>query len=364
MRSITVCISVHVALIGLLSPDRPAGACTTFATEVGNELIVGKSYDWHTGDGLLVVNQRQRGKQALVDPQTGLQPARWVSRHGSVTFNQYGRELPLGGMNERGLVIEIMWLEAARYGKPVAGRPTVNELQWIQLLLDTTATVPEAIAAARELQVAKVYGAVHYLACDRSGACATFEHLDGRLRIHQGKRLPVRALTNDTYASSVAYLRRHVGFGGKKPVAAGSASLDRFVRVAALARRGPPSGRQPAQFGFDLLRKVQNGTFTQWQIVYRPRRGLVDFRQRGEARALTIDLGQLSFACDRAVRIMDLKGTVLGARGRWTSYAARHNLELLRINLAALKAPFPPEAIRQLAAYPDQATRCVKQAAR
>ena len=35
-------------------------------------------------------------------------PASWVSKYGSVTFNQYGRELPTGGMNEAGLVVETI----------------------------------------------------------------------------------------------------------------------------------------------------------------------------------------------------------------------------------------------------------------
>ena len=39
----------------------------------------------------------------------------WTSKFGNVTFNQYGKEFPTGGMNENGLVIELMWLNEARY---------------------------------------------------------------------------------------------------------------------------------------------------------------------------------------------------------------------------------------------------------
>ena len=46
-------------------------------------------------------------------------------------------------MNERGLVVEIMWLNSARFGALAATRPTLNELQLIQHLLDTAATVGE-----------------------------------------------------------------------------------------------------------------------------------------------------------------------------------------------------------------------------
>ena len=46
------------------------------------------------------------------------QPARWTSKFGSVTFNQYGKDNPMGGVNERGLVIEVMELQWRQEGLP------------------------------------------------------------------------------------------------------------------------------------------------------------------------------------------------------------------------------------------------------
>src|SRR5689334_7033535 len=97
--------------------------CTTFLLERGNERVVGKSYDWHMGQGFVVVNQKGIAKQAL-PMKKGDQPARWISKFSSVTFNQYGREMPNGGMNENGLVVEVMWLDSSVYPEPDA-RPTV-----------------------------------------------------------------------------------------------------------------------------------------------------------------------------------------------------------------------------------------------
>ena len=42
----------------------------------------------------------------------------WVSKYGSITFNQYGKEFPTGGMNETGLVVELMWAAGSQYPKP------------------------------------------------------------------------------------------------------------------------------------------------------------------------------------------------------------------------------------------------------
>jgi penicillin V acylase-like amidase (Ntn superfamily) len=69
----------------------PAEACTTFCLRDGGRILFGKNYDWNVGDGLLVVNQRGMARKADLP---GDQPASWVSRHGSVTFNQYGAISP------------------------------------------------------------------------------------------------------------------------------------------------------------------------------------------------------------------------------------------------------------------------------
>ena len=46
---------------------------------------------------------------------SGCQLAQWQSKYASVTFNQYGVELPTGGINEKGLVVEIMGLKSEAF---------------------------------------------------------------------------------------------------------------------------------------------------------------------------------------------------------------------------------------------------------
>ena len=112
-----------LAALGIaLGMTVPADACTTFCLRDDGRILFGKNYDWNVGDGLLVVNQRGIARQADMPDD---RPASWVSRYGSVTFNQYGRDFPSGGMNEAGLVIELMWLEGSRYPAPDQ-RPAVD----------------------------------------------------------------------------------------------------------------------------------------------------------------------------------------------------------------------------------------------
>src|SRR5690349_18507396 len=88
-------------------------ACTTFCLRSTGRVFFGRNYDWNIGDGLIFVNKRGLAKTASGSESPN--PARWISRYGSVTFNQYGRENPTGGMNEPGLVVEELWLDETEY---------------------------------------------------------------------------------------------------------------------------------------------------------------------------------------------------------------------------------------------------------
>jgi choloylglycine hydrolase len=312
--------------------------------------VVAKSYDWDSGLGMVVANKRGVAKQALVlGPD---RPARWTSRYASLTFNQYGRELPNGGMNEAGLVVEIMWLASSRYPDRDA-RPTLNELQWIQHALDRYASVAELAAAAPTVRVAPVYAAVHYLACDAAGACAAFEYLDGRLVITANEALRAPALTNTPYAAAATTLARYAGFGGSAAPPPGTSSLARFVRAADAARRGP--GRtDPVTAAFAVLDDVAQGDYSKWQIVYEPRAQRVHFRSLGHRAVKTVRLDHFAPGCEAPVKLLDL-GTDAGgdASARFADYTPAANRALVTASLAKLGGGVPAVLGELLARYPD-----------
>lgn len=359
--SLAKIFALAVALAQLCVPA--AGlACTSFMLRQGEQVVVGKSYDWNSGDGVLLINKRGVAKRALLLPGTPGEPARWTSKYGSVTFNQYGQGMPLGGINEQGLVVEIMWLTKTRHA-PRKGRATVNELQWIQYLLDTAGTLKQALARARAVQIAKIHGAVHYLVCDRQGACATFEVLGGKLVVHSGARLPVPVLANNTYQRSVRYLRQHAGFGGARRVPTTLSSLDRFVRAASLVRSSARARAvlTPVARAFRVLDSVYTKDWTRWQIVYQPRQGKVHFRDAGNKSAATyvLDARAQDYRCGSAVRMVDLRGTISGKRlGPPVAFTYAHNLKLLRLNFGKLDNPLPDPVLRLVAAYPRLMTSC------
>src|SRR6476661_413269 len=190
-----------LALLALTWTAPGADACTTFCLRKGPTAVFGKNYDFYFDDGLVLVNKRGVAKAA--SPLSDGTPARWTARYGSLTFNQFGTEFPSGGMNEAGLAVELMWLDATRYSS-LYRRPALGALEWIQYQLDNYGTIAEVIRNAGNLRVTS-QGKIHFLTCDKGGSCATVEFLDGRPVIHAGASLPAPALTNDTYEESLRF---------------------------------------------------------------------------------------------------------------------------------------------------------------
>ncbi len=124
-------LTIFLALYFLFPPV--LSACTTFCLNTGKRIVFGRNYDWSIGDGLVVINKRNTEKSISAIGNRVI--LRWVSKYGSISFNQYGVDSPMDGLNEAGLVVAQMWLDGTGY--PVAdSRPGVGALTWIQYQLN------------------------------------------------------------------------------------------------------------------------------------------------------------------------------------------------------------------------------------
>jgi penicillin V acylase-like amidase (Ntn superfamily) len=289
----------HFLLASLVSAtlvSHTALGCTTFCLKNKKEILFGKNYDWMIGDGMIFVNKRGVSKVSSEDEN----PAKWVSKYGSVTFNQYGWESPSGGMNEEGLVIELMWLDETQYPLPDE-RPTIDVLEWIQFNLDTAATTDDVIRNSQTVRISSPVK-LHYLVNDRDGNAATIEFLDGKLVAHAGDKLPYSSLANDTYAKSVEYSKR-------ASASTGEGSLDRFTRAAAKSREFEnlaKSDKAAVDYAFDILADVAQKNSTQWSIVYDQKRERIYFRTKKREELRSIDTTSLDFSCGTPVKVLDI----------------------------------------------------------
>ncbi len=319
---------MRAVLVFLILNANIANACTTFCTRG----LFGRNYDWSTGAGMLMVNKRNMAKRAF-----GPTPAQWISRFGSVTFNQYGRDNATGGMNERGLVVEVMWLDGTRY--PAAdARPSLGSLEWVQYQLDTSATVSEVIENAKNVRIADDRAPLHYLIADPRGDVATIEFLGGKLVVHRGESLPVPVLANDPYAESLSSRRN-------SPSA-------RFTRAA-----NGLSSAATVDGAFRLLDEVALGS-TQWSIVYDLKNRAIAYRTATNRERRSVSLAKLDFTCATPLRVLDIDEGRGDVTSRFRGYTSAANEALVRRSVRATSflRNMSEAEIVEAARWPERAT--------
>ena len=108
-RHIGALVGLGVAV--LIAP--PVLSCTTVCLLEREKAVVAYNYDFHSSERLVLVNKRGTKKVSSVRTQG----AAWTATYGSVTFNQFGRDNPMTGINEEGLAVAQMWLDETRISR-------------------------------------------------------------------------------------------------------------------------------------------------------------------------------------------------------------------------------------------------------
>ncbi len=327
-------------------------ACSTFFIYQDSHAVFGKNYDWDIGSGLVIVNKRGVNKIALANNN----PAQWKSKWGSVTFNQYGSEFPMGGMNEAGLAIEVLWLNGSVYPSQDS-RFEIDNMQWVQYQLDNSSTVNEVIASDTLLRVAPLSGAsVHYFICDRTGNCASIEFLNGKIEVCSGKKMTGKALTNSTYAESIKYLKKYEGFGGKLIVPEGGSSLERFVLASDMVNKyNQKDSKDVVSYGFSILSNVAMGDYTKWSIIYDIKNLRIHFKTLKNKKIRDIKLSSIDFSCDKPIRVLDINTKSKGnVNSKMIDYTHNINKELIKTTFSKTDflANIPEELLEKVIQYP------------
>lgn len=351
-------VAYLIVAVALVLPVAPrADACSAILLQLAGRPMMARNYDWHIGNALVMTNQPGISKRALSFDN----PAEWVSKYGSVTVNQYGRELPCDGINQSGLAIAILWLSESEY-PATDERPSVSTAQWVQYQLDTAATVDEVIASDNEIRITPYGGAkVHYFVCDSTGDCAVIEFLDGRMVARRGQDLPQPQITNNTCELSCKHLGGFEGFGGNQQIPSDGASLSRFVRLAAAATESPADVGNPHQAALETIHKVRQHS-TQWQIAYDLENKTMVFRTRENPKLRRIDLAHCNFGSDKPIQVLDIKAPIEGdVVGEFRDYTREANRRLIERSMAAthFTRDLPASLVRMVIDYPDVACRPV-----
>lgn len=262
----------------------------------------------------------------------------------------------MGGMNEVGLVVEVMWLEGSEYPSPDA-RPEISELQWVQYQLDTASSIEEVIASDASLRIAANSVPIHFLVSDKTGEAVTVEFLDGRMAYHTAETLPVKALTNSTYKESISYLKNHKGFGGEREIGFSGNSLDRFARAAnMLARHDASKDKAIVDYAFSILDSVDNPEWTQWSIVYDVTNKVVHFKTKDAPQLRKFSFENFDFACTASSKVIDMRTDKTGdISAHFIDYSTEINRTLIGRSFKGTEflENTPDAVMDQRASYPD-----------
>jgi choloylglycine hydrolase len=330
MKKIGIHGLILFLFISLIHPGTSLEACSTFVLKSGQNLVFGRNYDWAIGSGFVMVNKRNLIKRSDLSAGSSTESFQWISKYGSITFNQYGKEFPMGGMNEAGLVVEVMWLEETRFPSPDR-RPALSELQWVQYQLDTAKSVKEVIASDKSLRISANSVPIHFLVSDKTGDAVTIEFLEGKMVYHTAETLPVKALTNSTYSESKEYLKRHRGFGGEREIGFSGNSLDRFARTAhMLSSYEKSESEEIVDYAFSILDSVDNPEWTQWSIVYDVTNRIIHYKTKDAPRLKNFAFDDFDFKCQTQSKVFDMQVDEAGDIGKnFKSYSTELNRKLI-----------------------------------
>ncbi|OHX66702.1 linear amide C-N hydrolase [Flammeovirga pacifica] len=118
--------------------------CSRINYKTGNnEFITGRGMDWNDPTAATSLWIFPRGLKR--DGAIGENPIQWNAKYGSIVTSFYNAATA-DGMNEKGLVSNVLYLAEAEYGDvSKSNKPTLSIGAWGQYILDNYATVNEVV---------------------------------------------------------------------------------------------------------------------------------------------------------------------------------------------------------------------------
>lgn len=266
-----------------------AFASTVFCLERDDELLVAKSTGWVSSHCYLMVNKRGVSKRAFLNGFG--KKAQWISKYGSVTFNQVSQDLPSGGMNEMGLVIEVT--SNRKITSQDSDKPKINEIQWVQYNLDMYQNVGEVISGLNSISIKQSGKGLVYFLCDRSGNKAAIEIVDGIPQVYRDDTLPIAAITNTLLDKALLISEHPELYRIDNP----QSSVNRFLTSKAIIDEFGTSDGESTAYCFESLNRVKQD-ITMFEIVYDVKRMMIYFRSKDSPEIKQINVENIAYSCE------------------------------------------------------------------
>lgn len=301
-----------------------ADACTRAVYKGQDNLILtARSMDWRDD---IPVNLWlfPRGMQRT--GEVGENSLKWTSKYGSVVASAFDIA-STDGMNEKGLVANLLWLVESRYPDYNNGQTGLTVAAWVQYMLDNYASVAEAVSAMQSEPFVVVsshipgtdrFTTVHLSLSDASGDNAVFEYIDGKLVIHHDPSYTV--MTNSPiFEKQLAINEYWQALGGTTILPGTNRAADRFVRASYYLKAIPQTSDavMAAASVFSVIRNASvpfgissptepNISSTRWRSVADHKSLRYYFETALTPNTFWVELTQADFRSEQPIRKLEL----------------------------------------------------------
>ncbi|UYW00482.1 linear amide C-N hydrolase [Flavobacterium agricola] len=304
-----------------------AYACTrvVYKGPENKMIITARSMDWKDD---IYPNIWVFPRGAERNGEVGKASAKWKSKYGSVVVSAFDIATT-DGINEKGLVSNILWLEESIYPKFNAnGKQKGMSLAiWAQYVLDNYATVDEAVKDLQKNPITIVtantpgrtsLATVHLAISDSKGDSAIFEYIDEKLVIYHSPEYNV--LTNSPTFDKQLAVNNYISFiPGNISLPGSGRSEDRFARASYYAKAVKQSDDPKVAVGaaFSIIRNCSvpygvhiegkpNLSSTKWRTVADQTNLVYYYEDPLSLTPLWIDLKTLDFSPETPVKKLDV----------------------------------------------------------
>jgi choloylglycine hydrolase len=317
-------IFIFIGIFNLATLNQSASACTRVLYKGNNGLILtARSMDWSTKIGtnlwLLPRGMKRNG-------EVGNNSIHWKSKYGSIIASGFDIATA-DGMNEAGLVANVLWLAESEYEKWDGTKPGMSIALWAQYVLDQFATVEEAVNALQKEEFVVVTAAIpgtsrlttlHLSISDKSGDNAIFEYVDGKLTIHHSPDYTV--MTNSPiFDKQLALDEYWKEIGGTTMLPGTNRAADRFARASFYIDAIPKTDdyRVAVASVFSVIRNVSvpygistpgqpNISSTRWRCVSDHKNLVYYFETTLTPNIFWVDLKQVDFTEGNPVKKLSI----------------------------------------------------------
>lgn len=319
----TKALAIFLMLAGAVYVPVHTNACTR-AVYIGPDsmVVTGRTMDWKEDpqSNIYFFPRGMARRGGLTD-----NTVKWTSSYGSVVTAGYDIGI-CDGMNEKGLVANLLFLAESDYHRPDDKRPVMGLSIWTQYVLDNFATVDEAVSElSKELfriddpdlpNGAK--STLHLSISDPTGNSAIFEYINGNLVIHHGKDCQI--MTNSPSYDKQQTLDDYWNqIGGLIMLPGTNRASDRFVRASFYIKTLPQTSdyRHAVAGVFSVMRNVSvplgisvpsqpNIASTRWRTVADQKHRVYYFESTLSPDIFWINFNNLDFTAGEKVKKLTL----------------------------------------------------------